>query len=280
MYWIEALKVIFLGIVEGITEWLPISSTGHMLLVDEFLRLNLSEAFKEMFFVVIQVGAIIAVVLLFWKKMWPFGLEKDYAGRGRVISKKQTWVTWLKVLVACLPGMVMALLFDDYIDEHLHTPLVIIAMLILYGIAFIIVETLNRRRRPTMNTLADITYPMALLIGLFQMLSIIPGTSRSGAIIVGALLLGVSRKAAAEFAFFLAVPAMLGWSLLKIVKLGLSFSAGEFGLLFLGMAVAFIVSLFVIRFLMNYIRRHDFRIFGWYRILLGVGLGIYFLLAR
>lgn len=270
---LEILKVTFLGIVEGITEWLPISSTGHMLLVDEFIQLNMSDAFKEMFFVVIQLGAILAVIVLFWKKMWPFQ-RKD---KTQPVVKRNTLSLWLKTIVACIPGGVVTILFDDWIDAHFHTPVVIATMLIFYGLAFILVESWNKLRTPRIATLDDITYQTALLIGLFQVLSIIPGTSRSGATIIGALVIGVSRVAAAEFTFFLAVPTMLGYSALKIAKFGLGFTATELIMLLIGMAVAFGVSLLVIKFLMGYIRKHDFKAFGVYRILLGFAVLAYFL---
>ena len=228
---IEILKVIFLGIVEGITEWLPISSTGHMILVDEFITLNMSEAFKEMFFVVIQLGAILAVVVMFWNKMF---------------------------------------LFDDYLDAYLQTPIVISIMLIFYGLLFILIENWNKKRTPTTMALSDISYKTAILIGAFQVLSLIPGTSRSGATIIGALLIGVSRVAAAEFTFFLAVPTMLGASAFKLLKFGFEFTSAELLALVLGMAVAFAVSVLVIKFLMNFIKKHDFKVFGWYRIVLGI----------
>ena len=272
---IELLKVIFLGIVEWITEWLPVSSTGHMLLVDEFLQLDASQAFKDMFFILIQLGAILAVVVLFWHKMLPFQV-KD---RAKPFWKKDTLLLWLKVIVACIPGAVVTLLFDDYIEAHLHTPNVIAAALIVYGIAFILVENWNKTRRPRIRTLADVDYSTALLIGMFQVLSIIPGTSRSGSTIIGALILGVSRVAAAEFTFFLAVPAMFGMSALKLLKFGFSFTGAELVMLLLGMVVAFLVSLGVIKFLMDYIRKHDFRAFGWYRIALGALVLVYFLAA-
>jgi len=262
----EILKVIFLGIVEGVTEWLPISSTGHMLLVDEFLTLNVSDAFKDMFFVVIQLGAILAVVILFWQKMFPF----QFKDKTKPAVKMDTLSIWLKVVVACIPGSVVTLLFDDYIETHLHTPLVIALMLILYGIAFILIEKWNRNRQPKVARLEDMTYRTALMVGLFQVLSIIPGTSRSGATIIGALLIGVSRVAAAEFTFFLAVPVMIGLSFIKILKFGFAFTSSELIVLLLGSAVAFVVSLLVVRFLMNYIRKHDFTAFGWYRIALGI----------
>lgn len=271
---IEILKVIFLGIVEGITEWLPISSTGHMLLVDEFLQLNVSDAFKEMFFVVIQLGAILAVVLLFWNKMWPFQTKN----KKKSVIRADVFSMWFKVVVACIPGAVVTILFDDYIEAHLHTPVVIAATLILYGIAFILIENWNKGRRPQVRTLQDITYKTALLIGMFQVLSIIPGTSRSGSTIIGALLIGVSRVAAAEFTFFLAVPVMFGLSALKILDFGFAFSGAELVVLLVGMVTAFVVSVLVIKFLMGYIRKHDFKVFGWYRIVLGIVVLLYFLL--
>ena len=272
---IELLKVIFLGIVEGITEWLPVSSTGHMLLVDEFLQLDASQAFKDMFFILIQLGAILPVVVLFWHKMLPFQVKE----REKPFWKKDTLLLWLKVIVACIPGAVVTLLFDDYIEAHLHTPNVIAAALIVYGVAFILVENWNKTRRPRIRTLADVDYRTAFLIGMFQVLSIIPGTSRSGSTIIGALILGVSRVAAAEFTFFLAVPAMFGMSALKLLKFGFSFTGAELVMLLLGMVVAFLVSLGVIKFLMDYIRKHDFRAFGWYRIALGALVLVYFLAA-
>lgn len=269
----EILKVVFLGIIEGVTEWLPISSTVHMLLVDRFLQLNASDAFKEMFFVVIQLGAIMAVVLMFWKKMFPF----QFSGKEKPVIKKDIFSLWFKVVVACVPGAVVTLLFDDYIEAHLHTPVIIAAALILYGAAFILIEMKNKKRTPVIKDLSGITYKTALLIGLFQVLSIIPGTSRSGATIIGALLIGVSRVAAAEFTFFLAVPVMFGWSVLKILKFGLSFTSAELIILLTGMAVAFVVSVLVIRFLMAFIKKHDFSAFGWYRIALGLAVLFYFI---
>ncbi|APM39899.1 undecaprenyl-diphosphate phosphatase [Clostridium kluyveri] len=263
---IEVLKVIFLGIVEGITEWLPISSTGHMLLVDEFITLNMSDAFKEMFFVVIQLGAIFAVVVMFWEKMFPF----QFKDKSQPIIKKDTFSLWFKVVVACIPGAVITILFDDYIEAHLHTPIVIAAALIFYGIAFIVIEIWNKKRFPTTCKLENITYGTAFLIGLFQVLSIIPGTSRSGATIIGALLIGVSRVVAAEFTFFLAVPVMFGLSAIKILKFGVSFTSVELLILIIGMVVAFAVSVLVIKFLMGYIKKHDFKAFGWYRIVVGI----------
>lgn len=276
---IEILKVIFLGIVEGITEWLPISSTGHMLLVDEFIKMNVSSDFKEMFFVVIQLGAILAVVVMFWNKMWPFKRKdtEDGINKKGSILKKDIWSLWFKVVVACIPGAVVTIAFDDFIEAHLHTPTVIAITLIFYGIAFIIVERWNKTRTPKINTLSDITYKTAFIIGLFQVLSIIPGMSRSGSTIIGSLLIGVSRVAAAEFTFFLAVPVMFGLSFIKLLKFGLLFTVSELSILLVGMAVAFFVSLLVIKFLMGYIKKHDFQIFGWYRIILGAVVLVYFL---
>ncbi len=274
---LEFLKVIFLGIVEGVTEWLPISSTGHMLLVDEFLQIDASQEFKDMFFVVIQLGAILAVVLLFWKKMWPFRLGED---KKTIIVRKKVFSVWFKVVVACIPGAIATLLFDNFISAHLETPFVIAAALILYGVAFILVEKWNKTRKPTVRRLSDIDYKTALLIGLFQVLSIIPGTSRSGATIIGALIIGVSRTAAAEFTFFLAVPVMFGLSFIKLIDFGFAFTGSEFAILLVGCVTAFAVSLFVIKFLMSYIKKHDFKVFGWYRIALGIIVIIYFAFAK
>ncbi len=273
---LEFLKVIFLGIIEGITEWLPISSTGHMLLVDEFLQLSASDEFKEMFFVVIQLGAILAVVLLFWKKMWPFRLGEN---KRTVVVRKKVFSVWFKVIVACVPGAIVTLLFDDFIEAHLHTPFVIAAALIVYGVAFIVVEKRNRTCKPKIGKLSEIDYKTALLIGLFQVLSIIPGTSRSGATIIGALIIGVSRTAGAEFTFFLAVPVMFGLSFIKLLKFGLAFTGTELAILLVGSVSAFLVSLFVIKFLMSYIKKHDFTVFGWYRIALGIVVMLYFAFA-
>ena len=268
----EILKVIFLGIVEGITEWLPISSTGHMLLVDEFLHLSARDEFKEMFFVVIQLGAILAVVLLFWNKMWPF----QFRDKNRSVLRYSVWNMWFKVVVACIPGAVVTLLFDDYIEAHFHTPLVIAITLILYGVAFIAIERWNKGRQPKITRLRDLSYTTALLIGVFQVLSIIPGTSRSGSTIIGALLLGVSRTVAAEFTFFMAVPVMFGLSFIKLLKFGFAFTGGEIVILLVGCVVAFLVSVVVIKFLMDYIRKHDFSVFGIYRIALGALVLLYF----
>ena len=261
---IELLKVILIGIVEGITEWLPISSTGHMLLLDDLIALQMSEAFKEMFFVVIQLGAILAVVAVFWDQMWPFRL------REKPVIQKDIFSMWFKVVVGCIPAGVLGILFDDWLEAHFGTPYTIAAMLILYGMLVILVENWNKRHTPTVQTLDQISYKTALIIGFFQALAMIPGTSRSGATIIGALLLGVSRTAAAEFTFFLAVPTMMGASLVKIVKFGLGFTTWEMFILMTGVVVAYLVSVAAIQFLMNYVRKHDFKVFGYYRIVLGV----------
>lgn len=268
----ELLKVVVLGIVEGVTEWIPISSTGHMLLVDEFIHMNMTAEFKEMFFYVIQLGAILAVVILFWNKMWPFQC-KD---KSKPVIKKETFSIWFKVVVACIPGTIVTLLFDDYIEAHLTTPTVIALALVFYGILFIVIENRNNKRSPKVETIDDITYKTAFLIGLFQVLSVIPGTSRSGSTIIGALIIGVSRVAAAEFTFFLAVPVMIGMSFLKILDFGLAFTSAELIALAVGCVVAFLVSVLVIKFFMSYIKKKDFKVFGWYRIVLGIIVLAYF----
>lgn len=267
---LEALKVIILGIIEGITEWLPISSTGHLILVEEFIHLDLSEEFVEMFNIVIQFGAILAVILLYFHKLNPFANDK---------SKKQQMLTiqlWIKVAIATIPAMIFGLLFDDYVDEHFMNAYVVAAMLILYGVLYIIVERRNEHRSPIATRLTQLSIPMALAIGGFQVLAIIPGTSRSGATILGGLLIGASRGVAAEFTFFLAIPVMFGWSALKMLKFGFAFTGQEFGLLILGCVAAFGVSVFVIKFLMQYIKNHDFKVFGYYRIVLGIIVFLYF----
>ncbi len=261
----EFIKVIVIGIIEGITEWLPISSTGHMLLFDAFVPLKMTEEFKEMFFVVIQLGAIMAVVVMFWNKMFPFGKSGK-----QLIVKKNIIMTWVKIAVACIPSGVLGLLLDDFFEEHFGNAVTIAIMLIVYGAAFILIENRNKNKTPKIKDMKSVDYKTALIIGAFQVLSLIPGTSRSGATIVGALLIGVSRTAAAEFTFFLAVPTMLGASFVKLVKFGLGFSASEIIVLVVGMIVAFAVSLFAVKFLMNYVKRHDFKVFGWYRIVLGI----------
>ena len=270
MDFIELLKVIFLGIVEGITEWLPVSSTGHMILVDEFIKLNMTPAFMEMFFVVIQLGAIMAVVCLFWDKLFPF----EFKGGFKV--KTDTMNLWFKIAVACVPAAIIGLLFDDVIDEYLFNPVTVALMLILYGVLFIVIENRNKGRRPMVNDLSQITYKFALMVGIFQLLALVPGTSRSGATIGGAILIGASRYVASEFTFFLAIPVMLGASLLKILKFGLVFTASEAVVLGTGTLVAFFVSILAIKFLMGYIKKHDFKVFGWYRIILGIIVLAYF----
>lgn len=271
---LEFLKVIFLGIVEGITEWLPISSTGHMILVEEFIQLNVSADFMEMFRVVIQLGAILAVVVLYFPKLWPFCSAKN----GWI--KKETWSLWFKVLVAVLPAAAIGIPFDDVLDELFYNYQTVAVTLIVYGILFIAVENYNRRKRPRVRSLKDLTYPMAVYIGVFQILALIPGTSRSGATILGAILLGTSRGVAAEFSFFLGIPVMFGASLLKLLKFGFSFSAMELGLLLVGMVTAFVVSVLAIKFLMGYIKRNDFKPFGYYRILLGILVLVYFIFMK
>ena len=280
MDFIEFLKVILLGIIEGITEWLPISSTGHMLLVDEIFTLNLREAFKEMFFVVIQLGAILAVVVMFFNKLFPFRLEKtetkengEKITKNKLIADMGTLNLWGKVLIACLPAAVIGILFDDFLETHLHRTFVIALMLIVYGVAFILIEKRNQSRSLPIQSTDGITYKHALIIGAFQVLSLIPGTSRSGATIIGALLVGVARPAGAEFTFFLAIPVMAGASAIKLLKFFLdagSMTSAEIGYLLIGAMVAFLVSLFVIKFLMDFVKKHDFKVFGWYRIALGV----------
>ncbi len=268
---IEWLKVILLGIIEGITEWLPISSTGHMILVNELVHLNVSDEFMEMFLVVIQLGAILAVVTLYFSKLWPFTTPK----KGWI--KKETWSLWFKVLVAVLPAAIIGIPFDDKIDALFYNYQTVAVTLIVYGVLFILLENRNHGRRPTVKSFRQLTYPMAFFIGAFQVLALIPGTSRSGATILGAMLLGTSRFVAAEFSFFLAIPVMFGASLLKIVKFGFAFTGTEAAILLVGMAVAFVVSVLAIRFLMSYIKKRDFKAFGWYRIVLGILVLLYFL---
>lgn len=270
MDFIELLKILFLGIVEGITEWLPISSTGHMLLVDALFTLQLREEFKKMFFVVIQLGAIIAVLVYFWKELFPFHLEKKE--KIKLNADMGTLSLWGKVLVACLPAAVLGLLFDDILEEYLHTPLIIALMLILYGVAFILIEKRNATRIFPTQSLEEISYTQALLIGAFQVLSLIPGTSRSGATILGALLLGITRPIGAKFSFFLAIPVMFGASGLKLLKFlldGGGFIGWEFFYLLFGAVVAFVISMLTIKLLMRFVEKHNFKVFGWYRIVLG-----------
>ena len=273
---IETMKAVLFGVVEGITEWLPISSTGHMILLDEFVQLQMSDAFKEMFNVVIQLGAILAVVLLYFPKLWPF--KRGNKEEGLVSFLRMDTVSlWIKVVVAILPSALIGIPFDDWMDAHLHTAPVVAAMLVVYGVAFILIERRqNPHKRARVQSVELIDMRMALLIGLFQVLSIIPGTSRSGSTIIGALLLGVSRTVAAEFTFFLAVPVMFGLSFLKLLKFGFAFTGAEIVILLIGCLVAFLVSVVVIKFLMDYIRRHDFTVFGLYRIALGILVLLYF----
>ena len=276
----DVLVAIILGIVEGITEWLPISSTGHMILVNQFLTFS-NDDFTQMFLVVVQLGAIMAVVLLFWKKIFPFHFQ--YKQNNKPFVKMDIMTLWFKILVATIPAAIVGVLFDDVIDEMFYNQIVVAGALIIYGVLFIVVERWNKGRRPIITKVHDITYQTAIIIGIFQLLAaIIPGTSRSGATIVGALIIGVSRGAAAEFTFYLAIPVMFGASLLKIVKSvmhGLHYGPMEVITLLVGMIVAFIVSLFVIRFLMDYIRKHDFTGFGWYRIILGIVVIAYFAIS-
>ena len=283
----EMLKVIILGIVEGITEWLPISSTGHMILVEEFIELDVRPEFLEMFRVVIQLGAIMAVVVLYWDRLWPFHLKRN-DGRSWFVNRCQGGagkklqdfadsyidmgkiVLWLKILVSCLPAMVFGLLLDDWMDEHLYNYVVVAIALIVYGVLFIVIENYNKKRQPKMTKLKQISFLTALYIGVFQVLALIPGTSRSGSTIIGGILLGTSRELAAEFTFFLAIPVMAGASLLKLIKFGFAFESQEISILLVGMVVAFLVSILAIRFLRGYIKKHDFKAFGGYRIVLGI----------
>ncbi len=271
---LEILKAVLFGIVEGITEWLPVSSTGHMIILDEFIQLDCTPEFLEMFLVVIQLGAIMAVVILFWNKIFPF----QFKDKTKPVVEQDKIMLWLKIIVACVPAAVVGLLFDDIFEELFYHAIPVAIALIVFGIAFIVVERMNKGKRAKIRKLADISFQTALIIGVFQLIAaIFPGTSRSGATIVGALLVGVSRKVAAEFTFFLAIPVMFGASLLKLVKFGFSFTPDELVILIVGMVVSFMVSLFVIKFLMDYIKKHDFQIFGWYRIALGlvvIALGV------
>ena len=269
---IDILKAIVFGIVEGITEWLPISSTGHLILLKQLMPLKVSESFWNMFEVVIQLGAILAVVLIFWHKIFPFRKE-----RGRWHTDMRIINLWIKIIIACIPAAIIGLLFDDKINALFYNPTSVSIALIVFGVLFIVIENRNHRMRPRVTKLGQLTYQTAIIIGLFQVLAaVFPGTSRSGATIIGALLIGVSRTVAAEFTFFLAIPVMFGASLLKLVKFGFHFSGLEIGILVVGMVSAFIVSVIVIRFLMGYIKKHDFKVFGWYRIVLGIIVLLYF----
>lgn len=260
----EIFKTILLGVVEGLTEWLPISSTGHMILVDEFIKLNVSKNFMDMFLVVIQLGAILAVVAMNFERLNPFSPYKTR------LQKKQTFRLWYKVIFACLPAAIIGLMFNDYMEEHFMTVEVVAGALIFYGIIFIVVENFNRYRVPRIRSVEQLDYKTALIIGIFQVLSLVPGTSRSGSTIIGGILFGTSRVVAAEFTFFLAIPVMFGASFLKLLKFGLDFSGSEIIILLTGMVTAFIVSILSISFLLRYIKKNDFTAFGWYRIILGL----------
>lgn len=280
MDFIELLKVIFLGIVEGITEWLPVSSTGHLILVEEFIKLNVSEAFWEMFMVVIQLGAIMAVVVLYFKELWPFQNQKKAKGAPERYVKTDKMIMWFKIVVSCIPSIVIGLPFNDFIEAHFNNYLVVSIMLIVYGIFFILIENYNKKRTASINSVVEIGWKTAFLIGVFQLLAVIPGTSRSGATIIGGILLGTSRTVAAEYTFFLAIPTMFGASLLKLVKFGLNFTGTEAIILIVGTLVSFVVSILAIKFLMGYIKKHDFKVFGWYRIALGIVVLLFFSLFR
>ncbi len=277
----DVLKSILFGIVEGVTEWLPVSSTGHMILLEQFVSFkNVSPDFFDMFEVVVQLGAILAVVILYWKDIWPITNSegKGYTEAG-ILSHfdKKIMTLWFKILAACIPAAIVGIAFDDFLNEHFYNPYVISGALIVFGIAFLIIENHNKNMKPVTKKAAQITYKQALIIGIFQLLAaIFPGTSRSGATIIGALMIGISRKAAADFTFYLAIPVMFGASLLKVVKFGFHFTAMEAAVLLVGMFVAFIVSLVVIKMLLGYIRKHDFKPFGWYRIVLGIIVWLYF----
>ena len=268
---LEILKTILLGIVEGITEWLPVSSTGHMILLEEFIHLNMTEEFMEMFNVVIQLGAIFAVIVLFFPKLWPFTTKK------KGYFKKDTWMMWFKVIVAVLPAAVLGILLDDTLDALFYNYQTVAIMLILYGILFILVENRNHKKRPKIRSINDMTFKTAFLIGMFQVLSLIPGTSRSGATILGGIFLGCSRFIASEFSFFLAIPVMFGASLLKLLKFGFVLTGAEIVILLVGMVSAFVVSMVSIKFLMGYVKKHDFKVFGYYRIVLGIIVLVYFI---
>ena len=273
---LEIIKAIFFGIVEGITEWLPISSTGHMILLNELVKLDVSKEFYDMFQVVIQLGAIIAVVILFWKQIWPVKKEKD-----KLTLDKNILSLWGKILVACVPAAIVGVLFDEVFEKLFYNYVCVAIALIVFGIAFIIIENKNKGKKAKINSLAELSYNTVLLIGIFQLIAaIFPGTSRSGATIVGALLLGVSRTVAAEFTFFLAIPVMFGASLLKLVKFSFAFTGMELAILLVGMIVAFITSMFIIKFLMSYIKKHDFKVFGYYRIVLGIIVLLYFVFTQ
>ena len=293
---LEFIKVVILGIVEGITEWLPISSTGHMILVDEFIKMEMTPEFKEFFLVVIQLGAILAVVVLYWSKLWPFYIREISPKKRKELNRmnpvsrmaltfvekfcnKDKWILWFKILVACIPTIVIALPFNDIIEEKFNNYAVVAIALIVYGVIFILIENYNKRRKPVCTSLEELSFGTAFKIGIFQVLSVIPGTSRSGSTIIGGILVGTSRTVAAEFTFFLAIPVMFGASLLKLVKFGFAFTPAEILTLVTGVVVAFFVSIIAIKFLMGYIKKHDFKAFGWYRIVLGILVLGYFAVA-
>ena len=275
---VETLKAVLFGVVEGVTEWLPISSTGHMILLDEFVKMRMSDAFMEMFNVVIQLGAILAVVMLYFPKLWPF--TKKAAGESVMgYLKEETWMLWFKVIVAILPSALIGIPLDDWMDANLHTPVVVAAMLIVYGVAFILIEHSEKlRAKGSVSDVSAISFKLALLIGCFQALSLVPGTSRSGATILGGIILGCSRAAASEFSFFMAIPTMAGASLLKVLKFGLDFTGAELLILLVGCVTAFVVSVVAIKTFNGYIKKHSFTAFGWYRIVLGALVCVYFLL--
>lgn len=276
MSFIEILKAIIYGIVEGITEWLPVSSTGHLILLNDIMPMNVSDEFWNMFLVVIQLGAIIAVIVQFWNKIWPFNTKvKD-----KPLVRLDVLNLWCKIIVACIPAAVIGILLDDWVDEHLYNPVVVAVMLILVGIAFIFIENKNKNLPAHVTTIRQLTFKDALIIGLFQLIAaLLPGTSRSGSTIIGALLIGIERSVAAEFTFYLAVPVMAGASLLKVIKFGLAFSGIEIVTLIIASAIAFLVSMVCIKFMIDYVRKHDFKIFGYYRIVLGVIVLLYFSLS-
>lgn len=293
---LEFIKVVILGIVEGITEWLPISSTGHMILVDEFIKMEMTPEFKEFFLVVIQLGAILAVVVLYWSKLWPFYIREISPKKRKELNRmnpvsrmaltfvekfcnKDKWILWFKILVACIPTIVIALPFNDIIEEKFNNYVVVAIALIVYGVIFILIENYNKRRKPVCTSLEELSFGTAFKIGIFQVLSVIPGTSRSGSTIIGGILVGTSRTVAAEFTFFLAIPVMFGASLLKLIKFGFAFTPAEILTLVTGVVVAFFVSIIAIKFLMGYIKKHDFKAFGWYRIVLGILVLGYFAVA-
>lgn len=275
MEFLEIFKAILFGIVEGITEWLPISSTGHMILLDEFVRLDVSPDFMELFLVVIQLGAILAVVMLYWEDIFPFRFKGGFG------VDKPKMMMWMKILVASVPAGIVGVLFDDVLNAMFYNYVTVAVMLILFGVLFLVVENWNKGRKPKVDTIADITFQAAFFIGVFQMIAaVFPGTSRSGSTIIGALLLGIARTTAAEFTFFLAIPAMFGGSAIKLLKFGFSFSPFELMVLLIGMLVAYLVSVVAIKFLMAYIKKHDFKPFGWYRIVLGAVVLGYFMVFR